>query len=106
MCTTVICLLNLPLAHGKRGDPQLLELKGQLAATCEARPLVNTTFIRVHDLVEEAARRQQSLERLSEINRTSREAKHREASRLEKEVRCHDATWSELDGFTAHCVWE
>ena len=85
----------MPLAHGECGNPQLImQLKGQLAATFEARPLINAMFTRVHNLVEEAARRQQSLERLSEINRTSRGAKHCEASRLEKEVRCREARWS------------
>ena len=75
-------------AHVERGYKQLEELKGELAARCEARPCVNNTFKTVYTLVDEARRKERSREYVSEFLRTSREARHRDALQLEKSVRC------------------
>ena len=68
------------------------DLRAQLAATCEPRPNVNSTFDRVFGLVEEAAARALSMERMGEFYVSSSAARNCEAKRLQNEVRWHGAS--------------
>ncbi len=70
---------------------QMQEIKAQLAATCEPRQVVNATFDRVLGLVEEAAKKALSMERLGAFYVSSSASRDREAKRLQDEVRRHGA---------------
>ena len=68
------------------------EFQAQLAATCEPREIVNTTFDRVFSLVEKAAGTAVSMERMGDFCVGSSGARDREAERVKGEVRGHGAT--------------
>ena len=68
------------------------EIQSQLAATCEPRQIVNATFERVFGLVEKAARKSLSMERMGAFYVSSSASRDREAKRLQDKVRPHGAS--------------
>jgi len=82
---------------------QMEEIRAQLAATCEPRQIVNATFDRVFGLVEKAAEKALSMERMGTFYVSSSTARNREAKRFQDEVRWHGASWSLFWAESCHC---